>query len=270
MAPYSIEYMIDVGRRSDDSQIRAMTDELRAWADTGCELREEDGRHMAGQGIWEEIRRQLEPLAFGEELGGDPGDFDFEPSNHAGDHDSAENTTLFEALRLRANHDWLGETPAERDENIRVAIERAAGNLQERFDTADPSEWRIEARRTPFDLLGAAAPSDMPVTNRASYLLALEPAAEFDTEAPTLGAALPPGNSGHLNGPELAATTLDPENEPDRLTNQLQLYVDYEYKPLPVGREAVETVATETETLVATSDLPEAGRPGSVATDSSS
>jgi len=267
MAPYSIEFMIDVGLRADDPQLNVMADELRAWADTRCELREEDGQHMAGQGIWEEVRRQLEPIAFGEELGGDPSDLDFEPSNHAGDHGGGEDTTFYEALHLRTNHDWLGKTPQERDKNIKTAMKRAAENLEDRFDTADPSEWLIEARRTPFDLLGAAAPSDMPVSNRASYLLALEPATEFDPEAPKLGATLPPANSGHLSGPELTATTLDSNNEPNRLTNQLQLYIDYEYKPLPVSREAVEQVTVQTETLVATPDRPETARPGSADTD---
>lgn len=61
---------------------------------------------------------------------------------------------------------------------------------------------------------------------------------------------LPPSNTGHLTADEFA-NYLATGEQPDRLTDQLELYVNFEFKHLPLFREEVEAATERSETLVA-------------------
>lgn len=262
IAQHSVDFMIDAARAAGDEQLDAMATELLEWRDAYCSWAATDGVYTnGGMAIWEETRIALQELAFREELDDQVADLEFDPRQssdpHAADHGRAiKEVTFVDALNLRTNHGWLGETPAERDSLIQEALRTAASTLEERFESADPADWKLPLRKSRFTPLGGAPADEIPMSNRSSYPIVFEMNTGLDGAAATL----PPGNSGHLSAPELAATTADPSLEPDRLTNQLGLYKRYEYKPMPVTRQEVEAVAVEAGTLTPTPERSEETR----------
>lgn len=227
----------------------AIGDELERWANDGYTWRAEDGTHLPGVAIWETIRRELQTLAFHEELGelaptlqfDPPTDIDLDENQdpHAGDHGRAlREVTLIDALAGRTNHDWLGEHP---EETVRTAVKRARNTLTDRFGTEDPNAWRMERRTTEFRAISAADGPAIDIVNRGSWNLLVSLATG------TGRSVLPPGNSGHLSISELPGALKG--SPPDRLTDQLELYERFEYKPFPVERSAVEANATHQDVL---------------------
>lgn len=61
------------------------------------------------------------------------------------------------------------------------------------------------------------------------------------------GSVLPPSNTGHMGTWEVLGAQFG--NEPDRLTQQLDRYVNFAFKPQPLVRDAVEAHATDSTEL---------------------
>jgi hypothetical protein len=244
--------MIGAGQSAEDTRVNAMARELAAWRADYFSWETDGGAYLnGGMAIWEEVRKELQQKAFQQELQDQNPTLEYDPRQsddpHAADHGRViKDVTLVNALHLRTNHDWLGQTPKERDEIIRDAMQNAAEMLEERFEDSQPKTWRLPTRHSAFTSLGATPTLEIPMSNRASYAILFEMNAGIEGA----GATLPPGNSGHINVPELLLTTADSENEPDRITNQMSLYQTYEYKPLPVTRQEVEDVATNSKTVI--------------------
>ena len=124
---------------------------------------------------------------------------------------------------------------------MRTALERAHEALTERFDTEDPSAWRRKGRTTEFVTIGAPEGPAIELVNRGSRNQAVPPATDEGW------GVLPPGNSAHLSvGELLQGGTANP---PTRLTDQLEAYENFAYRPFPVGRRAVEANAERQEVL---------------------
>ncbi|RRJ33574.1 penicillin acylase family protein [Halocatena pleomorpha] len=237
---------IDAAR---EAGLDALSDELEQWANEAYTWHTENGRHHPGVAIWETVRRELQELAFEKELGdlvpplqfNPPTDIDLDKNEdpHAGDHGRAlRDVTLIDALAERTNHEWLGETPTD---TVRTAVERARNSLADRFGTDDPTAWRMDGRTTGFKTISAADGPEIGLVNRGSWNFLVS----LDTGAGR--SILPPGNSGHLSVGELIGTVRG--SPPDRLTDQLELYERFEYKPFPVERAAVADNACHQDTL---------------------
>lgn len=140
----------------------------------------------------------------------------------------------------RADQRWTLDRQAEttRAELFRTALSNAADRLEDRFDSDDPSEWRQAAGRSEFFPLGGAELDTVPMSNRASYQQAIAIGEGEGSERDLAKSVLPPSNSGHMNTWELIAAQFG--QEPSRLTDQLDLYANFDYKPHPITREAVE------------------------------
>lgn len=237
--PLFIETARDVG-------MDALADELERWAETKYTWKAENGRHLPGVAIWEAIRRELQTLAFREELRDLTPTLQFDPPTdisldenedpHAGDHGRAlRDVTLVDALAERTSHDWLVEG------TVRTALERAQNTLTDRFDTDDPTAWRMESRTTGFREISAVDGPAIDLVNRGSWNLLVSLATGNGRSV------LPPSNSGHLSIGELPGALKG--SPPDRLTDQLGLYERFEYKPFPVEREAVVANAERRDNL---------------------
>jgi len=127
---------------------------------------------------------------------------------------------------------------------LRRAMTAAAEVLADRFGSDDPSEWLLENRQSSFFPLGGTSSVSISMTNRASYQQSIKMGSDGVVTARSV---LPPSNTGHVNTWELLATQFG--NEPDRLTEQLALYDNFEFTQHPVKREAVEKRATDSTNL---------------------
>jgi len=259
-------FFADAAARSDDPQVREMGEYLRQWAADDADWYDDDGGEIPytdgeddrydrpGHAIHDEVRSRLQRTVFDVTTAPDadgPG-FDWEPpvSRHAEPHGRVDSdVTFIDALRGETAHDWFD---GDRDGLIRAVLAEAATALEERFDSADPGDWLEPTHKSRFLSLGASRQSAMDMRNRASYNQLLDADGwQADDEATWTAAAgdvLPPGNDGVVTADELARLQATDE-EPARLTDQLNLYTDNEYKPHPVTRTQVEAVATEATTL---------------------
>ena len=237
---------VDAAREASN-RLRAMAGELEAWREAGYTWRDRtgDGRvDFAGRTIWREITVRLQELLFGEyrsELDTD--------LVYGGTY-----RTLVHVFDGTAEFDWIGEAGFDSERAVvREAMRRAAAELEARFDSPDPADWTAEADTSSYLGISAAGGETIPRLERGSWnhLVAFREAPREDVAE----GVLPPSNSGHLGADEFA-TYLATGERPDRHTDQLDCYVDFEFKHLPLFREAVEDVAVESETLVAGPPTP--------------
>lgn len=265
-APPMVPHLVAAARDSDDEQLQAVADELEAWAgadgierwageetlarwvETEYPFRPgEDGRYpTGGMALYEAISRELTERALGDWLGPNTPGYNFDPTSvetggdpHAADHGSGGGgrVLLLDALdgddRLVA--DWLGDSPGRL---LRETMTAAADRLEERFDSADPGDWRMSARQSEFAPLGGTNPVSVPMTNRASYQQSVAVGEGEGAERDRAKSVLPPANTGHVNLWELMAAQFG--HEPGRLSDQLDTYAEFAYTPHPVTREGVE------------------------------
>ncbi len=96
----------------------------------------------------------------------------------------------------------------------------------------------MQARQSEFSPLGGTSPRRIPMTNRASYQQSVAVGEGEGSERDRAKSVLPPANTGHVNVWELVAAQFG--HDPDRLTDQLETYVEFGYTPQPVTRNRVE------------------------------
>jgi acyl-homoserine lactone acylase PvdQ len=157
--------------------------------------------------------------------------------------------TFLDALRGDTDYEWFD---GRRDELIREALAETAEALEDRFESPDPAHWLEPVHKSRFRPLGGTQVEAMDMRNRATYNQVLDADGwQSDDEATwqaTAGDVIPPGNSGLITADELVQAQAG-QGEPDRLTNQLDLYINNEYRPHPVSRTQVEQVAVESTTV---------------------
>ncbi|WP_255195930.1 penicillin acylase family protein [Halorarius litoreus] len=265
----SIDHFIRAGRGADGT-LAAMSDELQTWADAYCAWDDgndepfngdaaEDARDdyiYAGVAIWEEVRREAQRLGFGDELGAFNYDPDWSPvsSRHADEHGNAtDDVTFIDALNGETDYDWFGGSNRT---SIREAMQAAADTLTERFDSPNPADWTRPEHKSVFTVIGAVQGEAIDMVNRSTYQHAVAIGEGLDVTGEALAAvsgdALPPSNSGHVSADELAGFLSGQMDEPERVDDQLELYASFDYKPHPITREQVASVAVSTQTLQTT------------------
>jgi len=275
-AHVTAETFARVARGSDDATLREMGEYLQRWADDDADWYDdadgavpytdgEDDRYdQPGHAIYDEVRARLQREVFDVLTApGEPGpgiDWEPEPSLHANPHGTVgDDVTFVDALAGDTAHDWFGGRPA-RDAAIESALAAAAEALSERFDSDDPADWLAPTHKSRFVPLGATQGVAIDMRNRASYNQALDVDGWLSDDEGTwqdaAGDVMPPSNDGVITADELAQTGATGE-EPDRLTDQLDLYVNNEYKPHPATRAQVEQVAVERTTLQAVPREPD-------------
>lgn len=276
-APRLVPHLVSVARDSNDEQLTAIADELERWAESvdlerwaGPETLSrwaetvysfrpgDDGRYPnGGMAIFEQVSHELVALVFEESIGSRAPTLDFDPtgggfagSDHAADHGSSAGIGLIiDALEGadRLSFDWLGHAGTTQSDCLKAALGRAADELESTYESADPSDWRMNSRESEFGSLGGTGSEFVPMTNRASYQQSIAIGQGEGSERDLAKSLLPPANTGHVNTWELIAVQFG--SEPDRLTTQLDLYAEFAYLPQPITREGVEARATEARTI---------------------
>jgi hypothetical protein len=266
-------FFADVAEAADDERLHAMGEYLLEWAAADADWYDDDGEvpltdgeddryDRSGHAIYDAVRSRLQREVFEVRTPeGEAGpDIDWEPdvSLHADEHGTVwSDVTFLDALRGETDYDWFD---GDRDGLIREALEAAADDLADRLGSDDPGDWLEPTHKSRFLPLGATQQEAIDMCNRASYNQALDTAdcgaSDEATWQDAAGDVMPPGNDGVITVDELARAQATGE-EPDRLTNQLDLYVNNVYKPHPATREQVEQVAVERQTLQAVPRSPD-------------
>jgi len=249
-----------------DPDLQPLADALAAWREAdaiGYPWTAADGdgdgeREYVHEGhaVWDETRRQLQSRLFGDEFGGSQPRVQFEPTpgGHAAAHeDAGPHLLLYRVLQRDTRYDWLEGEPLT--QVLRAALRDARAALTERFGSADVDDWHEPEHTLKFAPLGATEQEEIPMQARGSWNQVVDLSDRGRSADPAVmrrhsGGALPPGNSGQLSVDEFARAQATGE-EPGRLTDQLDLYAGFEFKPLPVTREQVEAVTTRTTLLTA-------------------
>lgn len=219
--------------------------------------RDRDGDYdSAGPTILDEWVDLMEAEAFQDDLGDLSGHADDEFLWHVVNPDD----------RYEENFDWLnGEDPADfRARTFAAAVDE----LAEDFDSEDPSTWVEEAdqehyQRLNADLFTDIAQSAAGVDNSedngfpgdvrdhiemdrgtfnhiVSYQEEPTNSGELGESAAKAGSVIPPGQSGYIS-----LTGQEDEHYED----QLDLYVDWQYKPMPMSEAEARDLAESVTTL---------------------
>lgn len=256
-ARHTIPHLIDAARDPQDPQMDVIASALAdwraddyAWADTDGDDRYDHEAHA----IWDETRRRLQTLVLEDELGPETPSIHFERTSvtkpHAADHGgpTAKDVVLVDALENRTDHDWCDDVATDDtetcDEILLEALDQASQALADRFGDTAVDAWHEPEHQVTFFPIGAQTSDTIDVVNRGSWnqIVAIGEGLEGSKSI------LPPSNIGRLSGAEFMAMQAG-EPEPDRLTNQLDRFVAFEYVPFPATPEQVDEVAETSRTL---------------------
>jgi len=247
-----------------DPDLQPLADALAAWREaddvgypwTADDMDGDGEREYVHEGhaIWDETRRQLQSRLLADEFGDTQPRLQFEPlpGSHAVAHeDAGPHLLLYRVLQRDTEYDWLDGEPKVKV--LRDALRDAREALAERFDSPEVDDWHEPEHTLKFSPLGATEQVEIPMQARGSWNQVVDLSARGRSADPAVmadhsGGVLPPGNSGHISVDEFGRAQATGE-EPDRLTNQLDRYANFEFKPLPVTREQV-TAVTDSRTVL--------------------
>lgn len=249
--------MIDAARKSGDADLAPLADALDEWRASDYAWADADGDDMydhTGHTIFDEARIALQDKVLRDELGDTTPELIWDPTKssdpHAADHGRHDNkeSTVIDALNGRTSHPWCDDvstSDTETCDTILVAsLEEARANLTAAYG-ADPAGWRMVQHHSKFKSIGGGFPDEIPMVNRGSWNQVVAIGQGLDQAQ----GVLPPANSGLINPLELVLSQAGLDAQPPRITAELELYKNFQYKPLPVTPEEVDSVAATTETL---------------------
>jgi len=195
------------------------------------------GKYPPGYIVWETAFPKMLENVFADEFGSA-----WDPASYFLGYDYGKGTLVrvvhLDETELPLGADYAGGDPS--DEFV-AAFRSAVDELGQEFGAA-PGQWRRPARTAKLDNrslfgvpIGVGDAGDMPWVNRGTenHFVRL-------SEKPKAENVLPPGNDGYV-APD--------GTKSEHYDDQLELFVDFEYKQLLFGDEAVEE-ATESKTVI--------------------
>lgn len=216
-----------------------------AWADAD----DDDRYDHEGHAVYDELARELTEHVLGDELDEETPTYQFEPQprDHAADHGPLATPLILleQALSGDTAHDWCDDVTTATDETcndvVDAALRDTKADLAEDFGTSDVDAWHADEHTSEFVSLGAQSGEEIPMVNRGSWNQVVALGQGLDESK----GVLPPGNSGLVT-----ATDLAQGRERPNVGNQLPLYEDFAYKPLPITPDEVDQVTTSERSLL--------------------
>ena len=192
------------------------------------------GTYEPGFAVYETWRGIIQERAFADEMGVHMRTMGFNPPEtsdpHAADHGREDNkdNTLFNALRGETRHAWCDDvtTLAEEscDDLLRATFHDAVETLRAEYGD-DVSTWRQDARTIKFVGLSGGPAWNIHMVNRPSF----NHYYDFGTGA--AGSVLPPGTNQYWMPLDFLRYSADGTMPDAHKRDQLDLYVDFAYKP---------------------------------------
>lgn len=238
-----------------DPGLAAVRQALVDWTEAGLPWRDADGDGFyddPAHAVWDIMMQDMIDRITGDELGGRTPVLDLDPKTHsdphAADHGTL-NTPLAPTLRALEGdtvHDWCDDVTTEARETCQqhlvAGLLAATSTLKAEYGD-DVDDWLAPVHTTRFFPIGGAVADEMPMVNKGSWVQVVSMA-----ESQRSGSASPPSNTGLLTAADLALLVGTGE-EPDRLTAELDLYWNGQFKPFPLTTEEVDAEAVAEETL---------------------
>ncbi len=203
-----------------------------------------------GMGLFEAWRDAMQERVYADELGAGARSLSWSPlahsDGHAADHGTEGNkhSVLADAMAGGTGHAWCDDVTTPGVESCQDQANAAMA------DVLAAEDWQGRPNHiSKFSALGALPSYEIPMTNRPSFQ-AFYDWGLMDTDP--LAASrnvLPPGNSGHMNSVQMAQVLGEGEGWPRtplfpaHAEDQLQMYVDFQDKPLMFERIHVDAVA---------------------------
>ena len=254
-------FVLDATQASADPVWQDARAALDAWVDAGGHWLTPDatckaakaadacfGTYEPGFAIYEAWRAVVQSRVFGDEMGPHTRVMGFDPPEtsdpHAADHGREDNkdNTLFNALRGETAHAWCDDVATAAEESCDDMLGQAFGVAIESLRAAygdDVSQWRQDARLISFVGLSGGPSWKIHMVNRPSF----NHYYDFGTGA--AGSVLPPGTNQYWMPLDFLRYNADGTLPDAHKRDQLDLYVDFEYKPAqmtPVAVESSETI----------------------------
>lgn len=255
-AAHFVPYFIQAAR--GDATLAPMADVLQDWLDAGLPWRDADGDGFyddPAHAIYDIAIANLLTAVLQDELGDKTPTLHLDPIGagdpHAGDHGKHDNdySVLANALAGDTKHDWCDDVTTPKRETCAIHL-RSALDVAREFYSLDadpnPATWRTPRHDSQFTPIGGTNADKIPMVNRGSWVQVVAVGQGLEQAK----SSLPPSNSGLITTTELALVLGAAFPEPARLTSELQMYVDFEYKPFPLTASEVDSVGVSTETLV--------------------
>lgn len=240
---------------ASDPELADVHDALVAWFAAEVPWRDNDGDGLyddPAHAIWDAVQQEMLDRVMGDELGTmvPKLHLDIAQGVQGGDHGGVNTplAPLLKALRGTTNHDWCNDVDTAEnetcEEQLVASLRQVQTDLTERFGTSDVSQWLEPVHMNQFIAFGAFTADERPMVNRGSWVQVVSMA-----EPERSVSIMPPGNSGLITPAELAIQQ-SMGGDPERLTRELDMYWNNQYKPFPLTAAEVDAVATQTAELV--------------------
>lgn len=258
--PRLVDFAWAVGL-DEDPLMGPVLDELLAWRDAGYDWRADDatcdvrpdpdpcfGTHPPGFTIYEAWRGHMQESVFRDEMGPHMRELGFVPEDssdpHAADHGREDNkdNVLRHAFSGDARRAWCDadNVPVHAGNCHMVALDAlraAAEDLRAAYGN-DTADWRQPMHTIKFTALSGGPAWRIPMVNRPSFNHL------YDWGTGYAGSVLPPGTDQSWAPVDFLRFQADGTLPDAHKRDQLDLYVDFAYKPAQLAPGAWESVET--------------------------
>jgi penicillin amidase len=243
-ARYFLPFIVDAAEGLDPQSPRAeLAEILQSW--DGQQIRGEDGRATSpAVGLF---RAWLEIMVADILLDDSPAVSDRVLYHRISRASQAlHNALLGDEASLPQSHDFFnGADDAARREIILTALDKAAMQLADRFDSTRPADWRIELDRHVFHTDNYMGIPQAGADERLEIGTAMNRGTEnnrvtFRDGSVEFCAVTPPGQSGFIGSDGTASP---------HYRDQLSLYESFDCRVQPFTREEVEAAAVSREII---------------------
>jgi len=243
-ARYFLPFIFEAAEGLDPQSRRAeLVEILRNW--DGQQIRGEDGRaNSPAVGLFRTWMNIMVDDVLMDDSAAVPGLIAYHRVSRASQ--ALHNALLGDEASLPRSHDFFNGADSDaRLEIIMTALDKAADQLSEQFDSSDSSDWRIELDQHVFQTdnymgIPQASPEEQLEIGTAMNRGTENNRVTFRGDSVEFCAVTPPGQSGFI-GPDGKVSK--------HYQDQLSLYQNFDCRVQPFTREEVEAAAVSQETI---------------------
>ncbi len=248
-APHTVPHLLRAIAASGDRSLAPVADALAAWAADdytyGADEINGDGVRVyshPAHAIYDAWRAALQDRVFEDELGPHARGLIYNPQEssdpHAADHGRHDNAELplIHALQGKTSRNWFDNTLTRHEEtaaDVMLDVLRdVLPDVAREFGTKNVAEWKMPIHWIKFAALSGQPEITIPMVNRPSFNHL------YDWGTGHAENVMPPGTHSTFLPLDYLRMQVEPGFRPANNVDQLQMYVDFEYKTVKFTHEA--------------------------------